>query len=283
MAKRNAKLDPKTVKARPTKSLFIDMLTRDIGLIPAIIDLVDNSTDGAQRDRGAKKFNGLWARVSFSSTEFKIADNCGGMDIDTARNHAFRFGRASGAPAVKHSVGQFGVGMKRALFKMGKQIHIESTTTTSRFVLKIDVSDWEQNDENWDFRFDDLQEGLDVPSDECGTVITVTELRDSVSKEFELDSFENDLTEELKLRIVHPLSRGLAITVNEIPLGVEPLVLLDHASIRPAHWKKTFSNRNEKPVKVKLYCGLGKAQEREMAGWHAVSYTHLTLPTTPYV
>lgn len=36
--------DPLVVTARPTKALFIDMLTRDIGLVPAIIDLVDKAS-----------------------------------------------------------------------------------------------------------------------------------------------------------------------------------------------------------------------------------------------
>ena len=37
------------VDARPTKRFFVRMLVRDIELVPAIIDLVDNSVDGAKR------------------------------------------------------------------------------------------------------------------------------------------------------------------------------------------------------------------------------------------
>src|SRR5205823_5370559 len=100
----------------PTKELFIEMLTRDIELIPAIIDLVDNCADGARRLKSANgDFTGLRARLSISPEEFRIADNCGGMSAETAQRYAFRFGRAHGAPLIRHSVGQFGVGMKRAI------------------------------------------------------------------------------------------------------------------------------------------------------------------------
>jgi hypothetical protein len=40
------------IQASPTKELFISMLVRDIELTPAIVDLVDNSFDGAIRLRG---------------------------------------------------------------------------------------------------------------------------------------------------------------------------------------------------------------------------------------
>src|SRR5438067_1777019 len=100
------------IDAMPTKELFIDMLTRDISLIPAIIDLVDNSADGAKKDKGDGSLEDFWARLSIAPREFKLSDNCGGISVETAKKYAFRFGRPSGAPFVKHSVGQFGVGMK---------------------------------------------------------------------------------------------------------------------------------------------------------------------------
>ena len=35
-----------TVDATPVKSFFVDMLTRDIELVDAILDLLDNCVDG---------------------------------------------------------------------------------------------------------------------------------------------------------------------------------------------------------------------------------------------
>jgi hypothetical protein len=248
-------------------------------LVPAIVDLVDNSTDGAQRVRGDKKsFDGLWVRVRFDKSEFRIADNCGGIDVPTARLSAFRFGRPEGAPTVRHSVGQFGVGMKRALFKIGRSIRVESKTASSRFVVDIDVDRWAQDDADWQFRFSELEEGIrGVPEDERGTTITVRQLRESVSNEFQLTSFLSELKGELEMRIRHPLGRKLAITVNEIPLDVEPLKLLSDERVAPTYWEHNFDKKGGKPVKVKLYCGLGESGNREMAGWHVFCNGRLIL------
>jgi Histidine kinase-, DNA gyrase B-, and HSP90-like ATPase len=88
------KTDPEAiVNAFPTKELFIKMLVKDITLIPAIKDLVDNSVDGARRLRPDGNYKGLWIHVQFNAKEFKVSDNCGGIDNDTARKYAFRFGR----------------------------------------------------------------------------------------------------------------------------------------------------------------------------------------------
>ena len=43
------KYDP--VDARPVKSFFVDMLTRDIELVDAILDLLDNCVDGILRQK----------------------------------------------------------------------------------------------------------------------------------------------------------------------------------------------------------------------------------------
>ena len=40
-----------TVNANPTKEFFISMLTRDVDIKAAILELIDNSIDGAKRLR----------------------------------------------------------------------------------------------------------------------------------------------------------------------------------------------------------------------------------------
>src|SRR5260221_7223796 len=169
--------DEMVIDAMPTKALFVEMLTRDIVLIPAIMDLVDNSCDGARRERGEKSLAGLWVRIEISPNEFRIADNCGGFSVEIARKYAFRFGRAPGAPSVKHSIGQFGVGMKRTLFKLGKKFNVESTTDTNHFVVDVDVDEWVEDPAHWEFKFDKAEDNLkNVPRDKQGTTITVTRL-----------------------------------------------------------------------------------------------------------
>ena len=267
------------IDAMPTKELFIDMMTRDIALIPAIIDLVDNSADCARKlKKGAGSLQGLWARLRISPEEFVIADNCGGISVDTARNYAFRFGRPLGAPAVKHSVGQFGVGMKRAIFKMGRKFLVESTTATSRFVVDVNVNDWAHLPE-WKFHFTELDEAATYNSDKLGTIISVTSLQSDVAEVFGLSTFEIELRSELKAALQDPIARGLAVTLNGIPVNAEPLTMLSN-ELAPAY-KELVYTKMGKPVTVKLYCGLGRSssrlEERAEAGWHVFCNGRLIL------
>lgn len=257
----------RVIDTMPTKELFIDMLTRDIPLSPAIIDLVDNCSDGAKRLRGAASFQEFWARIEISQNEFRISDNCGGIPVDVARKYAFRFGRPPGAPSVKHSVGQFGVGMKRAIFKMGRKFRIESATVSSRFVVKVDVDKWAA-DPKWEFEFSDLSEDIRVPRDEQGTTIHVARLHEDVAETFGLSSFETELKNTLQSRLQDPIAKGIAITLNQIPITAEPLQMLADPRLSPASSKLRYQEQGTRPVIVKLYCGLGKSENPEAAGWH---------------
>jgi hypothetical protein len=125
-----------SIDVSPTKDLFITMLVKDIDLIDAIVDMVDNCVDGARRIRGKEDYEGLWVRIDVAGDHFTIDDNCGGIPVDVARRYAFKFGRPEGAEPTPHSVGRFGIGMKRALFKLGRQFSIESTAKSSHFSLK---------------------------------------------------------------------------------------------------------------------------------------------------
>lgn len=277
MKPKSTAISDDSIDAMPTKELFIDMLTKDIQLIPSIVDLVDNSTDGAQRIRGDKNFKGLEIRISASNKEFRIADNCGGMASRIAKEYAFRFGRPKGAKEVKHSVGQFGVGMKRALFKIGKSIKVESKTDNERFTVHIDVDHWAARKE-WQFHFSELDENYKPKADEeRGTIISVTNLRPGVADEFSLKSFQSNLRDELQRRIVDPLTRGLAISINGIPIDVDPLRMLSADKIEPVMWQSTYKMSDGKPVKVKIFCGLGDSREREAAGWHVFCNGRLIL------
>ncbi|MBV6440604.1 MAG: hypothetical protein EPGJADBJ_02276 [Saprospiraceae bacterium] len=165
------------VNANPTKEFFIDMLTRDIRLEHAIIDLTDNSIDGALIKRPTEDFSDLWIRLEVSPDQFKISDNCGGFSLETACEYAFRFGRPKGRKDVDHSVGRFGVGMKRALFKIGEYFKVESKCGKDHFTVEVDVNEWSTDEVNWDFDYRGGGEFLNG-KDEDGTVIVVTMVRE---------------------------------------------------------------------------------------------------------
>ena len=128
--------DKPHIDAMPTKAFFVDMLVKDIALERAVLDLVDNCIDGAKRLRPQSDpdFSGLTVTIRMTDQRFEITDNCGGFDSDMAATYAFRFGRPRDAHNTDFSAGQFGVGMKRALFKFGRYFEVHSSTSTGNVV-----------------------------------------------------------------------------------------------------------------------------------------------------
>ena len=133
----------KQINAEPTKAFFVDMLTRDIPLEQAVLDLVDNCVDGAKRMAAARQddprlpYEGCAVEIIINAHQFSIYDNCGGFDVETAQEYAFRFGRPAAATRTAHSIGQFGVGMKRALFKFGRRFTVESATPSESWAVDV--------------------------------------------------------------------------------------------------------------------------------------------------
>lgn len=264
--------DELIIDAMPTKELFVAMLTRDVALIPAVIDLADNCTDGARRTRGDKPWDGLEVEIIAKPDEFSIEDNAGGMSVDVARHYAFRFGRPPEAKSVQGEVGRFGVGMKRGLFKLGRHFSIESTTKTDQFSVTIDVDQWVRKKE-WQFEFDDEpKEDGKFDEDERGTKIVVTKLHAQVKEHFQESGFLDSLRQQLTAKLEHSILKGLAVTVNSTALKAHVRKLVADKDLAPA--KKTFTAKGPtgNSVDVELWCGLGKPESQSTAraesGWY---------------
>ena len=253
------------IDASPTKELFVSMLIRDIPLIRAIIDLVDNAVDGALQLRSGN-YNGLSIRIELDSVHFKITDNCGGISVNVARDYAFRFGRPKEADSIPGSVGHFGVGMKRAFFKLGRNFKIESTTKNAHFVIEENVDEWQQKPD-WHFQFKALDENLaNVPEEKLGTIITVTNLHENISNEFKLENFKTRFHLELETAHAINLDKGLVITLNAIPLKVHPFSLLHSEQLQPA-FKEIIYSKRISPVRVKIFAGIAE-RDLSRGGWY---------------
>ncbi len=111
---------PTKINAGPTKAFFVRMLTRDIELADAILDLLDNCVDGVVRElkrldkptAGEKPYKNYWAHIVATPERFEIWDNCGGIPQDIAEKSAFMLGRPD--PTLDSdvaTVGMYGIGM----------------------------------------------------------------------------------------------------------------------------------------------------------------------------
>ena len=267
------------INASPSKEFFIHMLTRDVQLTKAIIDLVDNCVDGARRLNGDGRFDGLWVRIELSSASFSITDNCGGIPVDTARNYAFRFGRPKNAEETPNSMGLFGVGMKRTFFKLGNQFEVNSKCKTEGFTMKVNVKDWigeeedANNPEGWHFNFDTLE--TDLPQDparEVGTAITVSDLHPTVAETLQLENFHAQLILELKTAHSLSIQQGLGITVNHVPVALQSHNLFVSTEFKPSmkeleYPREQIDRQQGSPVYVKLLAGLATRSLPE-GGWY---------------
>ena len=264
-------LQNKKVDASPTKGFFIYMLTRDIDLKPAIVELIDNSIDGAKRVRRKSQYEGLFIRITMSKEKFIIVDNCGGIDIDTAQNYAFKFGRAPERKRKEEGffTGIFGIGMKRALFKMGNKFEIVSKTYDEHFILKVDVAQW-MREKDWDFQFDKAENGLQ--NTEVGTCITVENLNEEISLKFDNELFINSLIDYVQKYRTVEAENGLQIEINGITIDYRKEKLLESKDIQ------TYTHKIEDPEgTITIIAGITEKGEPAKAGWYIYCNGRLVL------
>ncbi len=210
------------------------MLTRDIDLSDAILDLVDNSLDGALRLGADTHGYGPYSiQVTVNKEQFLITDNCGGIPREIAAQYAFRMGRESGDPRDSQhaTIGMYGIGMKRALFKMGNQATVDTNHDGDRFLVRI-TPEWIASTD-WDpipFEAPTTDDG-EQPT---GTTISVQNLASGVASKFDDQSFLLDLRKAFADHFTMFIQRGLTIELNGI--AIEPtrvLVLLDQSPNSP--------------------------------------------------
>ncbi len=234
-------------EAIPTKQFFVSMLTRDISLADAILDLVDNCLDGALRlaDGSPVDYSKHYVEIVLAAEHFSIKDNCGGIPRDIARNYAFKMGREPDdeRDSEDETIGMYGVGMKRAIFKMGRDALVRTRHGDDSYEVPITPS-W-LDAKGWDpLPIKDTTAGGDL-LDEPGTWIHVGDLYTGVSRHFTNAAFLNELRTAISEHFTMFLQWGLRITVNGEPVEpvrVEVLVSDEADGPAPFVFRKTIDD-----------------------------------------
>lgn len=254
------------VNANPTKEFFISMLTRDIDIRAAIMELIDNSIDGAKKLRKNGDYSGLYIRIEYDESNFKISDNCGGIGIQTAKDYAFRFGRSSKRPQteVGQFTGVFGIGMKRSLFRLGNNFQIFSATKNDSFELNVDVKEWLTDENtNWTFNLENEQIDLNNDEESTGTTITITNLHDGIVNQFKTKHFYHSLLLYVERFKTLAIETGLEISINGTPVVFSSEKIIKSASVVP--YSNSFTVDD---VTVKIVAGIAPKGKPENAGWY---------------
>ena len=206
--------------AAPTKQFFVSMLTRDISLEDAILDLIDNCLDGALRiaEEDEVNYSKHFVNINFSNEHFSVEDNCGGIPRDIAKNYAFKMGRDSddSRDSNHQTIGMYGIGMKRAIFKMGRDAKVTTKYGQDSFEVLI-CSAW-LNEKGWNPLPINQPNQSDDPLSEPGTKILVSSLYPSIAKFFQNPSFINDLRRAISQHFTLFLQKGLKIYINKEPV-----------------------------------------------------------------
>lgn len=292
------------VDARPTKRFFVSMLTRDIDLRDAILDLLDNCIDGVVRsirasgdakgstDKGNDKpYSGFEAKINATTKGFELHDNCGGIPRDVAIHKAFRLGRPESQDEEKiETVGVYGIGMKRAIFKIGKQATVFSQHKDDAFEVNID-NDWLHADDDWELPIEDAK-----AQKINGTSIVVKDLYEPISQQFDTkqSTFLADLVKLIGQLYAVIIAKGFKVSVNgqavepvEVKLLVSGVGGKGEVGINPYIFKG-----RQKGVEVEIVVGFyrplaseSEVEEaldlpqatRERAGWSVICNDRLVL------
>ena len=241
-------------KGSPTKDFFVDILTKDIHLNDAILDLLDNCLDGVVRIKGSQNkwedkeyYKGYCAEINITNDSFSIKDNCGGIPREVAEEYAFRMGRTPTTGSNLPTVGIYGIGMKRAIFKMGKDALIETKNDSKIYSVHIS-EDWSLSTD-WDFPIEDLASNDELVDE--GTIVTIIKLNSEISSLWSsaerIENFVENLNVAIKQSYSLIIQKGFCIKINGTAIEALPIELListSESGIKPYIFKKTFGDVN---------------------------------------
>jgi Histidine kinase-, DNA gyrase B-, and HSP90-like ATPase len=223
-------------KANPEKRLFISLLTRDISLVAAVLDLIDNSINAAVepvadqlpdasgyvkvlQDPAISPTTNIY--VKMSPDNVLVQDTASGISLATAQEHVFKFGRSASEEKTSDRLSVYGLGLKRAFFKIGNHIEIVSDHESGGFSLDLYVNDWEEDDTvPWHF---ELEPRPPTPREKCGTRISISELYPETSKRIGDGIFLQQLKNEIGKTYSFFLLKFVNIFLNDEKIAATEL------------------------------------------------------------
>lgn len=216
------------VDTRPSKAVVVDSLTRDITVEACIFDLIDNSIDAARKtiyainatkirkDELTISYTGFEINLTLNGTGCIIDDNCGGISVENLKKMVLRFGERS---SQQLGIGVFGVGLNRALFKLGRVSHLKTDTGTQRAELILNTSDYLKS-KSWDLPAEEFES-----NGRAETRIEIRQPPEDISRIFSDNDRNESLLHTIGRRYGRFISKGLAIQLNDKPASNEEVQL----------------------------------------------------------
>ena len=257
--------------ASPEKTFFLEMFIRDLTLEDCILDLIDNSIDSLIRTQGLDLGDSLLSvnsgkrtdngsaqiRISIDADRFHLVDTCGGIPLDKAKTDVFRFGHP--VKYARSGLGVYGIGLKRAMFKMGYKIVMESRTSKNGFKMDLDVPKWEK-EKTWKIPLTPIDAATE--RNPAGTDIKISNFRDEVQTRITSATFQKDLVDMIASTYSLFLDRHVGIIVNDHDVKPKPIPFArQEGEVNIAKEKY-----EQDGVQVTIYAGL--ASRDSQGQWH---------------
>ena len=228
---------------RPTKGLMIGGITRDLPLEACIFDLIDNAIDA---QLPLPDGNNL-IELSISGLEFIIKDHGSGISLEDLRNNALRFGTI-----VQHTdgIGSFGIGLNRALFKLGKQVSITTESSNAAVSIEWNIDQYSHNDQEWNIPFNMIEK-----SNQTGTTIRITNLNNEVSEQFSNTEFISTLRNNISKTygyLIHAGKCNIEVNQHEV-----------QAHIPEYRADSTFSTKNRSYTKDDIHIKIKLGEHKD--------------------
>lgn len=260
-------MSTRTIQAGPSKRFFVEMLPRDISLEHAVLDLIDNSLDGAIRQRiheirlnNETPYKGLKCELTIAGDQFEICDNCGGIPDDRL-DAALKLGRDdTSLDQDKPTIGMYGIGMKRSIFKIASDATVVSANSTSTSIVRYSKAWMNPQNEKWDLRV----RKSDNSDEHCGVRIRANEIRPLIAKAFASKPFMDDLIKNLSRYYAYIIEKGFEIHLNGKKITALPVEFNFSEEITPFYFNAQHKDVNVTVV-VGLFRKLTREDEREAA------------------
>ena len=238
--------EPVYANASPEKRLFISLLTRDITLVAAFLDLVDNSINSALEPfaeslRTADDYVATLGNekiapemdisIHLSDDRIAVEDSATGISLRAARERVFRFGRPLDDEEPSDRLSVYGLGLKRAFFKLGTRVKMTSDHVDGGFELRLDVLQWSKEESTpWQFQ---ISPRTKVSARDTGTKIEILDLHADVQMRLRGGTLEGELIQAVEKTYAYFLAKFVRVTVNGRSATTVPLRISEnHASDR---------------------------------------------------
>lgn len=236
MANRTQKRNADT---SPTKEVVVESFTKDATTEACLFDLIDNSIDSAREAIALstkpadspptlpESYEGFQIDILIGSQEVKVEDNASGISATELESSVLRFGKRAGRP---HGIGFYGVGLNRALFKLGRSITIDTDDGSERSVLELDVRNYLADTSGWHRPFE-----VSDTTGKRGTKISIRDPDPEISRELADGEWQERIKRNIARRYHRFLQKKLTINFQGTTVKPEFVPVRDNSPFPKLH------------------------------------------------